>query len=71
MTNNQTNALRRLGAAFVACDVCTTTMREPDDPFEGPNVMWITTPEDPKPHGKLLYVCGPRCRRKVKEGAAT
>jgi len=67
MISERPSALRRLGAALVSCSMCGVTLREPADPFEGPHVVWVSTPSNPKPDGLLLYVCGPQCRRRAKE----
>lgn len=58
------DALRRLGVPMVACDWCASTMRSPADPFEGPNVIWGETHEEPDE--QVFYACSSGCHDKLR-----
>jgi hypothetical protein len=67
-------AMRRLGVRFVSCSQCSSTMREPPDPFQGPHVIWGAPIEGIAPVERsrgdagdtLYYVCSSGCHDKIQ-----
>ena len=51
---------------MVRCDVCGADMKQPPDPFEGPNVVWgkVKRWEWTKNERAVFYVCSPVCHEK-------
>lgn len=55
-------AMRRLGRRMVVCAQCAGTMREPPDPFEGPNVLWFGEGVSET----VFHVCSSGCHDKLR-----